>query len=126
MKKWALVLCFLTQWAPAQVKPTAEVVFSPTQINIGGQACFNYKKEGNRFTISDINGKPLFVGDIHKNVLGKFESSISFVLIGRQFHNPHIVGRNDLMIALVAAGVISRCNVDSDKLKAFYLKHNQS
>jgi len=111
----------------AQVNPNiAEVDFSPSAISIGGHKCFNYKKEGNTFTVSDLNGNPLFVGNIRKNVSGKFESAISMVAIGQTFRNRKIVGRNDLIFALVNFGVIRNCTIDEAALKNFYALENES
>jgi hypothetical protein len=125
LQKLAFLLFFSIPMA-AQVNPhTAEVAFSPTGISVGGQKCFNYKKEGNRFTISDLSGNPLFVGNIRKNILGKFESTISFVTISQTFRNHKIVGRNDLVFSLLNFGVIRNCTIDSDALKRFYVLENE-
>lgn len=124
----ALLLVVSIQTVTAQeTKETAsvEVNFTDKQIFLGEAKCFNYVKQGNDFTITDSNNKEIIKGIVRKNLTGGFESLILFVDAKETFTNKKIVGRNDLILALVKNKVIdANCRFDMEKLSKFIKEYD--
>jgi hypothetical protein len=113
------------QEAKAERNVTA-VKFADTKILLNEIHCYNYIKNGNDFTITDLSKKELISGHIQRNFEGAFESLIDFKIIGQKFTNKTIVGRNDLIFRLVNYDVFKKdCAIDVAKLKAFVAEFNQ-
>jgi hypothetical protein len=124
-KIYLLFVMFCIQYATAQTKPAITVNFTETEIFINDSKCFNYSKKGNEFSISDLSGKPIIKGTIRKNPMGKFESTILFLQLAKSFSNKKIIGRNDLIFALVNDNIIGKdCQIDIEKLKKFIEENN--
>jgi hypothetical protein len=102
------------------------VQFEPEKIILNEKHAFNYIKQGNNFQISNLKNVMLISGKITPVEKGKFTSLIYFATVDKQFQNPKIIGRNDLIFALCENNVItSDFEIDGEKLQEFINKYNQ-
>lgn len=131
-----LALLMLTTFVNLQAQKNAvpkkdenksiSVSFAGNDILINDSKCFNYAKNGNDFTISDLNNKTIIKGAIRKNILDRFESTITFLQVDKTFTNKFIVGRNDLIFSLVNYDVIGKdCGINIEKLNKFIAEYNE-
>ncbi|MRX38564.1 hypothetical protein GJU43_04705 [Flavobacterium sp. LC2016-23] len=103
-----------------------EVQFKADKIILNKQEAFNYRKDGNHFSVSDLNNNELIIGDITSLGDGKFSSVITFVVENKKFSNAKIIGRSDLFFALLNENVISKeFKIDPEKLEVFFEKYNE-
>jgi hypothetical protein len=103
-----------------------EVQFKADKIILNKQEAFNYRKDGNHFSVLDLNNNELIIGDITSLGDGKFSSVITFVVEKKKFANPKIIGRSDLFFALLNENVISKeFKIDPEKLEVFFEKYNE-
>jgi len=102
------------------------IEFDKNKIYLEGNLCFNYLLNNGEFAIMDLNSKNIITGKITSLENGNFTSLINFVIIDKKFHNDKIIGRNDIIFALIENFVIDRnCNIDIEKLIKFVEENNQ-
>lgn len=102
------------------------VQFETDKIILNEKHAFNYIKQGNNFQISSLKGVMLISGKITPVEKGKFTSLIYFATVDKQFQNPKIIGRNDLIFALCENNVItSDFEINEEKLQEFITRYNQ-
>lgn len=103
-----------------------EVQFKSDKILLEKQEAFNYKKDGNHFSVLDLNNNELIIGDITSLGDGKFSSVITFVAENKKFSNAKIIGRSDLFFAMLNNNVINKdFKIDPEKLELFFEKYNE-
>ncbi len=102
------------------------IEFKTDKVYLEDKLCFNYFLHKGEFSIMDINNKDLITGKITATGPGEFSSVIHFLTIDMSFHNDKIIGRNDIILALVDNLIIDRnCNIDNEKLLKFVKENNQ-
>ncbi|WP_281637877.1 hypothetical protein [Flavobacterium marginilacus] len=95
-------------------------------IILNNQNAFNYKKEGNHFSISTLKNVEIISGDISSLGDGKFSNIITFIPQNKTFSNGKIIGRNQLIFALAENNVINKdFTIDETKLNDFLKKYNE-
>lgn len=103
-----------------------EVAFKSDKIILENKEAFNYKKDGNHFSVLDLNNNELIIGDITSLGEGKFSSVITFVAENKKFSNAKIIGRSDLFFAMLNNNVITKeFKIDPEKLDLFFEKYNE-
>lgn len=103
-----------------------EVEFKADKIILEKQEAFNYKKDGNHFSVLDLKNNELIIGDITSLGEGKFSSVITFVAENKKFSNAKIIGRSDLFFAMLNNNVITKeFKIDPEKLEMFFAKYNE-
>jgi len=131
MKKFKLLfilLIFVTPILSAQKTKEQlikDVSFNGTEIKLNNKHAFNYQKDGNHFAILTLDNQKIIEGDISSLGDGKFTSLITF-LPDRKFSNEKIVGRNQLIFALVEKNVFNKdFSINSENLDEFLKENNQ-
>lgn len=103
-----------------------DVTFEANKIILNKKLAYNYLKDGNSFSISNLTGEEIIKGEITSLGEGKFSSIITFEKIGKQFSNDKMIGRNALIFALCDNNVIqNNFELDESKLNEFLEKYNQ-
>lgn len=103
-----------------------EVTFEKDKIILNRKEAFGYRKEGNYFEITDLEGNVLISAKISPIGDGKFKSRIFFATLQEQFYNEKIVARNELIFALCDNNVITKdLKLDEKRLSLFIKTYNQ-
>jgi len=102
------------------------VSFETNKIILNKKPAYNYIKDGNNFTISNLDNQEIIKGQINSIGNEKFSSIITFLTSGKKFSNEKIIGRNDLIFALCESNVIKEnFEIDESRLNSFIEKYNQ-
>lgn len=131
MLKKRLILILLISFSSlstinAQKRFIKKVQFDNNNIILNGKKAFDYKKEGNDFTILDLNGKKLITGQIRMDENGEWKSLIEFKIVNKTFSNKKIIGRNHLIFALAEENVINKdLKINKKRLLKFIKKYNE-
>ena len=123
-----ILLIFVTNILSAQKKEKqtiTDVSFKGTEIILNKKHAFNYQKDGNHFSILTLDDQKIIEGDISSLGDGKFSSLITF-LPDRKFSNEKIIGRNQLIFALVEKNVFNKdFSINGENLDEFFKEYNQ-
>ncbi|WP_332021275.1 hypothetical protein [Kaistella sp.] len=145
----ALVLLPFLSWSqnfetlklnlPKNNSEPENVYFKNDTIFLDDKKCFSYmlshnvEKNGlkmrNYYEIKDKKGDLLFTGNISKtNEDENWTDRITFVLLGGKIYkNAAVVGRDKLILNLVANQVIgSDCSIHAENLKLFFDQSNEN
>jgi hypothetical protein len=96
------------------------------KIILNNKLAFNYSRNGNDYSISNLDGKEIIKGIITSLGEGNFSSVITFVTIGKEFSNKKIIGRKEIIFALCENNVIKEnFELDEAKLTLFFEKYNE-
>ena len=86
---------------------------------------YKYERLDNKFIIKSLEGSEILKGTIENIGYNKFFTKIIFVNLNKEFSNPKIIGRNDLIFALVNFNVFNNdSTINESKLKEFIEKYN--
>lgn len=145
----AVILLPLLSWSqnfeslklnlPKNSSEPENVYFKNDRIVLDGKNCFSYilshnvEKNGlnirNYYEIKDKKGALLFTGNISKTSEdGNWTDRITFVLLGGKiYQNAAVVGRDKLILNLIANQVIgSDCSINIENLKLFLDQSNEN
>jgi len=102
-----------------------DVSFDKDNIILNKKISYKYDRNEDLFTIKNIDGKKLIEGSIKNLGDKKFETTINFLSKNIKFSNPKIIGRNDLIFALVNFNVFNKNGTINElKLEEFIKKYN--
>ena len=122
------IILFLTFHAASaqQEQNITDVKFEKEKIILNNQIAFNYKKEGNHFSISTLQNVEIISGEITSLGDGKFSNTITFIPQNKTFFSEKIIGRNQLIFALAENNVINKdFTIDGNKLNDFINKFSE-
>lgn len=95
-------------------------------IFLNKKAAYKYKRVGNDFSILKMDGQKIIEGNIENIGKNKFKTLINFIPQNVKFSNSKIVGRNDLVFALVNFNVFEKNGtINEERLKLFLDEYNE-
>ncbi len=101
------------------------VSFNENEIILNEIVSYKYERLDNKFIIKSLEGSEILKGTIENIGYNKFFTKIIFVNLNKEFSNPKIIGRNDLIFALVNFNVFNNdSTINESKLKEFIEKYN--
>lgn len=132
MKKTLIITILLLSFINLNAQTSKEeliitaIELETDKIILNNKLAYNYSRNNNDFTISDLDGKELIKGSITSLGNGNFSSILTFVTIGKEFSNAKIIGRQEIIFALCNNNVITKnFKIDKKKLRLFFEKYNE-
>ena len=111
---------------PGKKQIIKEIKFENGTVILNKKLAFYYTKDGNNFSILNLDNKEIINGELTSVENGKFTSVINFVEQNKKFSNSEIVGRNDLFFKMLEYNVFTkRFKIDPLKLEEFFREFNE-
>lgn len=101
------------------------VSFKESKIILNNAVAYNYERVEKDFIIKSLEGVDILKGTIENIGNNKFSTKIVFFNLNKEFSNPKIIGRNDLIFAFVNFNVFNKDSfINEARLKEFIDKYN--